>query len=100
MTRTFFPSRPPALLVSSTAMSMPFRVEMPNVAVVPVNDPNSPTRISVEVCPCWLLPQDANPIKAAKHKNRIPDPFCIGPLYSEAFREQGLKPFRFPCGET
>src|SRR5262245_46061780 len=46
MTLTFLPSRPPALLMSSIAISMPFLVEMPNVAVVPVSDPNSPITIS------------------------------------------------------
>src|SRR5437870_10639536 len=49
MTRIFLPRRPPALFASSTAMSIPFFVEMPNVAVVPVNDPNSPTIISDEL---------------------------------------------------
>src|SRR5262245_50926083 len=32
--------------MSSIAISMPFFVEMPNVAVVPVSEPNSPMRIS------------------------------------------------------
>src|SRR5262249_13754815 len=46
MTRTCLPRRPPALLTSSTAISMPFLVEIPNVAVVPVNEPYSPITIS------------------------------------------------------
>jgi len=39
-------------------MSIPFRVEMPKVAVVPVSDPNSPITISVDCSAGWFPLQD------------------------------------------
>src|ERR1051326_6303848 len=67
MTRIFLPKTPPSLLISSTAMSMPFFVEIPNVAVVPVNEPNSPTTISVEFEFELARVHEASAIAATQH---------------------------------
>src|SRR5262247_3403386 len=68
MMRTCFPSTPPALLTSSMAMSMPFLVEMPKVAVVPVKDPNSPMTISLEPESDFAPVHDISAAAQTKHK--------------------------------
>src|SRR5215475_7346818 len=93
MTRTFLPRRPPALFRSSTAISMPFFVEIPNVAVVPVRDPNSPITIS-EVESDFAPVHDVNAKTPATHKRisqglrlmnppsgRIPEGLVVLPLW-------------------
>src|SRR5262245_53320285 len=93
MTRTCLPRRPPALLISSTAISMPFLVEMPNVAVVPVSDPYSPTTISElesDFAPAQAV--NASTLKKPKRSShglrvmnppsaRIPEGLAILPLW-------------------
>jgi hypothetical protein len=54
--------------MSSTAMSIPFFVEMPNVAVSPVSEPNSPTTISDELESDLAPVQDVNNPAPIKHE--------------------------------
>src|SRR4051812_41299513 len=56
MTRTFFPSTPPAELISSTASIVPSWELVPKVAVAPVIEPYSPSTISLEEPPLdWVV---------------------------------------------
>jgi hypothetical protein len=55
------------------AISIPFLVDMPKVAVVPVNEPNSPIRISLADWSGCVLPHDVNASVTDKHKNKKRD---------------------------
>ena len=88
ITLTGLPSTPPAALTSSTARSMPFRAEMPNVAVEPVSEPYSPMTRGLPVAalgldfasPGWLpfRAQPATARRAARQRRYREFGGCMG----------------------
>src|SRR3990172_380994 len=79
ITRSLFPNNPPARLVSSTAILIPFFKDWPNVAVVPVKEPYAPITIS---CDCRTLSVQATPkSRITISSQRLAVPFISQVLY-------------------